>query len=234
MADLIIKPSDGNSLVLQDEGGDAALTVNASGNVQAATTLGVTGNATLSGTANALGTVTSGNLSSEDIVMPRFKQLDRFYYGTSTSDGSAQVADLNISGTNKCGPFTPEHNDDIFIIQWTMNIWANQGYMGWGVQMSVNSDMSSPTNIYRKGRHTHGSLSTTALGSASDHMHYANADGNVSKTASEISATVGTAYYFRMIGMIHTSSTDCVFGENASDAVGSQGVHMLVQRWSIV
>ena len=55
MADLIIKPSSGNSLVLQDEGGDAALTVNALGNVQAATTLGVTGNATLSGTANVYG-----------------------------------------------------------------------------------------------------------------------------------------------------------------------------------
>mgnify|MGYP003332678282 CR=1 FL=1 len=33
MADLIIKPSSGNSLVLQDEGGDAALTIDTSGRV---------------------------------------------------------------------------------------------------------------------------------------------------------------------------------------------------------
>ena len=50
MADLIIKPSSGNSLVFQDEGGDAALTV------------GTTGNTTLAGTANNLGTVTAGTL----------------------------------------------------------------------------------------------------------------------------------------------------------------------------
>ena len=47
MADMIIKPSSGNSLVFQDEGGDPALTV------------GTTGNTTLAGTANNLGTITS-------------------------------------------------------------------------------------------------------------------------------------------------------------------------------
>lgn len=46
MANLIIKPASGGSLVLQDEGGDAAVTV------------GTTGNTTLAGTANALGTIT--------------------------------------------------------------------------------------------------------------------------------------------------------------------------------
>ena len=52
MADMIIKPSSGNSLVFQDEGGDPALTV------------GTTGNTTLAGTANNLGTVTAGTLGS--------------------------------------------------------------------------------------------------------------------------------------------------------------------------
>ena len=52
MADLIIKPSSGNSLVFQDEGGDPALTV------------GTTGNTTLAGTANNLGTSTAGTFTS--------------------------------------------------------------------------------------------------------------------------------------------------------------------------
>jgi len=56
MADMIIKPSDGNSLVIQDEGGDAALTV------------GTTGNTTLAGTANNLGTVTAGTLGAGSIL----------------------------------------------------------------------------------------------------------------------------------------------------------------------
>ena len=64
MANLIIKPTSGGSLILQDEGGTAANTIDASGNTQLAGTLGVTGNATLSGTANNLGTVTAGTFNS--------------------------------------------------------------------------------------------------------------------------------------------------------------------------
>ena len=64
MANLIIKPTSGGSLILQDEGGTAANTIDASGNTQLAGTLGVTGNATLSGTANNVGTVTAGTLGT--------------------------------------------------------------------------------------------------------------------------------------------------------------------------
>ena len=52
MANLIIKPTSGGSLVLQDEGGDAAVTVS------------TTGNTTLAGTTNNLGTVTAGTMAS--------------------------------------------------------------------------------------------------------------------------------------------------------------------------
>ena len=69
MANLIIKPTSGGSLILQDEGGDAALTVNTAGNIQAATTLGVTGNTTLSGSANNIGTVTAGNVDAVSAVV---------------------------------------------------------------------------------------------------------------------------------------------------------------------
>ncbi len=52
MANLIIKPTSGGSLILQDEGGTAAHTIDANGNH------------TLSGSTNNLGTVTAGTLSS--------------------------------------------------------------------------------------------------------------------------------------------------------------------------
>ena len=52
MANLIIKPTSGGSLILQDEGGTAAHTIDASGNH------------TLSGTTNNLGTVTAGTIAS--------------------------------------------------------------------------------------------------------------------------------------------------------------------------
>ncbi len=52
MANLIIKPTSGGSLILQDEGGTAAHTIDASGNH------------TLSGTTNNIGTVTAGTIEN--------------------------------------------------------------------------------------------------------------------------------------------------------------------------
>ena len=74
MANLIIKPTSGGSLILQDEGGTAANTIDASGNTQLAGTLGVTGastmtgNVTMSGTGNNLGTVTAGSIAGGTIT----------------------------------------------------------------------------------------------------------------------------------------------------------------------
>ena len=73
MANLIIKPTSGGSLILQDEGGTAANTIDASGNTQLAGTLVVTGastmtgNVTMAGTANNLGTVTAGTITGGTI-----------------------------------------------------------------------------------------------------------------------------------------------------------------------
>ena len=58
MGNLIIKPNTGGLLKLQDEGGTDAISIS------------TTGNTTLAGTANALGTVTSGDISHADIVYP--------------------------------------------------------------------------------------------------------------------------------------------------------------------
>ena len=70
MADLIIKPSSGNNLVVQGGDSSPAITVANTGtttfaeNATMSGTLGVTGNTTLSGTANNLGTVTAGTMAS--------------------------------------------------------------------------------------------------------------------------------------------------------------------------
>ena len=71
MANLIIKSSADN-LVLKGSGqtgSDTAITVAAAGTTTFAE------NATLSGTANALGTVATANLSNNNIVMPFTLQL---------------------------------------------------------------------------------------------------------------------------------------------------------------
>ena len=64
MANLIIKPAGNGSLILQDEGGDAAVTVGTTGSATFAQSV------VLSGTTNNIGTVTVGNLSNTAIVYP--------------------------------------------------------------------------------------------------------------------------------------------------------------------
>ncbi len=77
MANLILKPSTGGVLKLQNDAGTVdALSVSTGGNLTAAgtlgvtgavtasSTLGVTGNTTLSGTTNNIGTVTAGTFNS--------------------------------------------------------------------------------------------------------------------------------------------------------------------------
>ena len=226
MANLIIK-SSANDLVIQGSDESPAITVAAAGTTTFAE------NATLSGSANALGTVASGDLSNQDIVMPRVKEVKRFYYPTKTADTGAVSNSINISGSNSCGPFTPEHNDDIFIMQWNMAIWINTGYMGWGVDMDDASGFPSPTHIHAQGRHLIGNYNATTVGGIGDYAHYSSGAGSFSCTASQISATVGTAWYFRMVGQAHQTVTNCVWGEGETDQVIGEGVTMSVQRWSM-
>ena len=128
MADLIIKPSSGNSLVFQDEVGDAALTV------------GTTGSTTLAGTANNVGTVTYGSglvslagfkpvsigdgtanlsvsvaLASSDVVPGRdqillitnnnitVSMVDTYGTGTSTTGSSSTASGSTAGGTSGSG-----------------------------------------------------------------------------------------------------------------------------------
>ena len=65
MANLILKPSTGGVLKIQNDDGTVdALSVSTGGNLTAAGTLAVTGATTLSGTANNIGTVTAGTFNS--------------------------------------------------------------------------------------------------------------------------------------------------------------------------
>ena len=115
MANLIIKPTSGGSLVLQDEGGDAALTV------------GTTGSTTLAGTANNLGTSTAGTLSS-GVTFPTGHVLNTYFL----QDASGTSYDLNEAYSNNSitnnthydtGMYfklTPASSTNKFIIQFQM------------------------------------------------------------------------------------------------------------------
>ena len=100
MANLIIKPAGNGSLILQDEGGDAALTV------------GTTGSTTLAGTANNVGTVTAGSIAGGSITNATtfpaghvIQQVSTLYepsgdISTSSTSFQASAFFLTITPTN--------------------------------------------------------------------------------------------------------------------------------------
>jgi len=218
MANLIIKPTSGGSLVLQDEGGDAAVTV------------GTTGSTTLAGTANALGTVTSGNLSNQAIVMPRFKEMSQFVYETATSTTDLNLDYLNISGSNYI-TLTPEHTGDIIEFSYDFNTYATENYFGWGIQSATNTSFSAGVDYpWRIGRHGVGRHGQTG----NDMMRYQHAGGSVAYTCSSMSLSADTTYYFRMIGMTHgQGSFTASWGGSATNSV-KDGITLTGKRWSIV
>ena len=219
MANLIIKPTSGGSLILQDEGGDAALTV------------GTTGSTTLAGTANALGTVTSGNLSNEAIVMPRFKEMSQYCYEAVTTTTTLNLDDLNISGSNYI-TLTPEHTGDIIEFSYDMNYYMSEDYFGVGIQGATNTGFSAGVTFpWRTGRHAVGRHGHSQ--GHTDAMEYGHIGGTLSFTCSSMSLSADTTYYFRMIGMTHSQAGSHQFGNAATNSI-KDGVTFTGKRWSIV
>jgi len=214
MANLIIKPTSGGSLILQDEGGDAAVTV------------GTTGSTTLAGTANALGTVATANLSNNNIVMPRFKEFDSFFYTTSTATTTDNLTALNISGSSYV-TMTPEATGDILEFGWFFNLYCPLGYGGIGVQRATDTGFSAGvTTVFATGTHGIGVSEDT-----NDSSHYKPMGASVFITCAGL--TVDTPYYFRMIGQTHGSTT-ITFGNTVGSHTNMQGIRLHCKRWSIV
>jgi len=127
MANLIIKPSSGGSLKLQEDGGTDALTIDSSGNT------------TLAGTANNLGTVTAGNLSNANIVYPSGHILQ-----VQTAHVYAQQSIVNTSADIVSKTFNRIKGTSKFILNSTCSVGmktsqANQDQADPGLQWRINS-----------------------------------------------------------------------------------------------
>ena len=224
MANLIIKSSADN-LVLQGSDASPAITVGATGTTTFAE------NATLSGTANALGTVATANLSNNNIVMPRFKEFATASYATETTTTASAQDALNISGTTYI-TLTPEHVNDIFEFQVQFTARLQSGYFGLGVQRSTHTNFSTGlANIYASGRHSNGQFGNTGAGA--DHGQYMSVNNAIHALATGL--TPDTPYYFRIVVQIHSTGGTKAFGAEASASVyPNPGITYTGKRWSIV
>jgi hypothetical protein len=170
MANLILKASSGNSLVVQ--GGDAspAITVGNTGTTTFAE------NATLSGTANDLGTVTAGTLNST-VATSGWNKVEIF---KSSQDTVGTVAADNYIGTALS--FTPSFNCSL-LVGWGFS-YRFAGSGGNHCYLEVHLLNSGGTSI--EGLRTHGSGYAI---SATNHNQGAGGLENATT-----SLTGGTAY----------------------------------------
>ena len=142
MANLIIKPTSGGNLILQDEGGDAALTVS------------TTGNTTLAGTSNNLGTIASAtNFPAGHIlqVVQTVKQ-DTF---SSTSTSETLITGYNIS-------ITPTKASSKILVNYSFDTSTNTSITAYAyMQRKIGSaDWAHLAGIHGA---THGGTSLPAL-----------------------------------------------------------------------
>jgi len=235
MANLIIKSSADN-LVLKGSGGNSAITV------------GSTGNTTLAGTANNLGTVTAGTISTGATIATGvhgkyvLEDYDDFYYGTLTS-GSTTTSSLdaiNICSSNYVTVVTGASTTDLLEFNCDYGVLyingSTAGYIGYGLQRSSTVDGSglsgTLTTIWAAGRHAFGGGSGMLVDRYGG-VHYVTK----SQTVSEWGLSANTTYYVRLIGMTYGGSGlshNWAFGGSATNGISSTGVRLTYKKWRII
>ena len=172
MANLILKPSTGGVLKIQNQDGTVdALSVSTGGNLTAAgtlgvtgavtasSTLGVTGNTTLSGSANNLGTVTAGNLTNSALTWPTGHVIQTVtkndHQGTTTMTGQTWTPTQNTCA------ITPIKTSSKILVQFSipLSVCINASFTDGGGAVAIFRDINgggypavgSPTYEFNDG-----------------------------------------------------------------------------------
>ena len=167
----------------------------------------------------------SGNVNDLVNVDGRIKEFSKFHYGSQTSTTSTGEETLNISGSDYV-TITPEAVGDLLEFSFGLNQYTSAGYSGMGIQRSAATNFGSPSTVWSMGEHGLGQF-----GHQSDMGSYLHSGGTVNNPCSGL--TPGTPYYYRVIGMTHTSAGTFNFGIPTSASTNA-GVFLSVKRWSIV
>ena len=109
---------------------------------------------------------------------------------------------------------TPAHNDDIFIIKGGSSVYinmTNQGtYGGLGIQSATSTNFANNRNInFCTGQHSWGN------GDNGQGDHYEMWEIDQVLTAAELSLTVGTTYYIRIIAQVHSPNSTIYYNNNS-------------------
>ena len=164
---MIIKPSTGNSLVFQDEGGDAAITIGTTGIV--------TANSGIAG----LGTVTSGDISNTAIVYPagHIIKLNAFSYETQATIGSGTTGAKIVEVDFTAQAANSAYYFGCHLTTSTDNTTSNSDTGDRSVTCWLED--SSAANKYRFGYRKTASNHATVMVAANDYYALADADGGI-------------------------------------------------------
>jgi hypothetical protein len=190
MANLIIKPSAGGDLKLQDEGSTDAITIS------------TTGNTTLAGTANNLGTVTAGAIPSSLVTGNRLIQ-HQYAFKASGVDFATSSSNTNTISGSPFKIITPAFDTTSTastIWRVSTGVTANNetGANGWCASMKVwvsydggsnyTINMGSGANAVAGNYMSYGSGPTDEYVLISSTLY-------LTLTASQSNTKIGTAFF---------------------------------------
>ena len=144
------------------------------------------------------------------------------HHGTGVSVNGNGIANGNADGQRDCivinnGLYftvTPSHNDDIFIMNVTTNIFtywnSNGSYWGLGFMSATSTNFANNRNFfYLMGQHAFGQGSAL-----SNYDNYCNCCVTQQFNTTEMNLNVGTTYYIRPVAQIHSSNNTVSFNQN--------------------
>ena len=146
---------------------------------------------------------------------------------TITVNGS-QHANGNLDGNRDCivinnGNYhtvTPAHVDDKLVMGVSSNVasnWTSTGtYWGLGFMSATDTGFSANRNIfYQMGQHAHGN-------GAAGGDEYRQTMVTVQFDVSDIGLNVGTTYYIRPIGQVHSPNQNVSFNNASGTNTGAR------------
>ena len=217
MANLIIKPTSGGSLILQDEGGSAAISVAAAGTTTFAE------NTTLSGTANNLGTVTAatingGSIGSAVTGFSGIKNSQMWWVTTGWTGSTDPMKNWEAQhgvGAGSIGSSMTE-SSGIFTFPST-GIWLIQFW----VNFRTSSAIGSNYNYVKMWSTTDGGTSWNNCAIAYDILVGAQSDGNITPMCQFLMDVTSTTTHKVKCGAYVANSSATVYGNTNINHTGA-------------
>ena len=143
--------------------------------------------------------------------------------GNGLSDGSAADGrrDCILINNSNYHTVTPAHVDDKLVMGLSTNVasnWTSTGtYWGLGFMSATNTAFSANRNVfYLMGQHSHGN------GAAGGDEYRQTTTGALQFDVSDIGLNVGTTYYIRPIGQVHSPNQSVSFNNASGDNTGAR------------